>query len=145
MILLDGSVCDDYRSFGAVFEMPVTNRPPQSRCNHAPGRPGRNDLSLRQRLFVEAFLLDLNGSAAARRAGYSPNTAHVQGSRLLRNVKVREAIANAMRERSERTKMDQDYALRRLAELVEDMGPGSSHLARVNALGLLMRHLGMLP
>ena len=46
----------------------------------------------RQRLFVQEYLIDHNGAAAARRAGYSVKSAHVQASQLLTNPKVREAI-----------------------------------------------------
>lgn len=72
-----------------------------------------NDKQLR---FVEEFLIDLNGTQAAIRAGYSEKTASEQASRLLANVKVADAIKQAMAERSERTKVDADWLLKRLAE-----------------------------
>lgn len=68
----------------------------------------------KQQRFVEEYLVDLNASAAARRAGYrgDPNTI---GPRLLANVGVGAAIAAAQQERSERTKIDADWVLRTLA------------------------------
>lgn len=42
--------------------------------------------------FVVEYLVDLNGTKAAVRAGYSPHTAESQGARLLGNAKVREAL-----------------------------------------------------
>jgi phage terminase small subunit len=45
--------------------------------------------------FVEEYLVDLNATQAAIRAGYSPKSAECQGSRLLRNVKVAAAIREA--------------------------------------------------
>lgn len=52
-------------------------------------------LTEKQRLFVRAYLLDGNGKKAAIAAGYSPNGAEVAASRLLSQVKVQEALAEA--------------------------------------------------
>jgi phage terminase small subunit len=61
----------------------------------------------RQRL-VEEYLVDLNATQAAIRAGYSdgknPNAAAVAGNRLLRNRKVKAAIDEAIAERSKRAR-----------------------------------------
>jgi phage terminase small subunit len=46
----------------------------------------------KRKRFIKEYAVDLNATKAARRAGYSKKTAAAQGSRLLRNVKVREAI-----------------------------------------------------
>ena len=50
-------------------------------------------LTPKQHRFVTEYLVDLNASQAALRAGYSPRTAPQQGSRLLKNVEVQAAIA----------------------------------------------------
>lgn len=52
-------------------------------------------LTARQEDFVREFLLDLNATQAAIRAGYSASTAYSQGQRLLKNVEVQAAIAKA--------------------------------------------------
>jgi hypothetical protein len=44
--------------------------------------------SKKQRRFVDEYLVDLNATQAAIRAGYSPRTAQEQSSRLLSNVMV---------------------------------------------------------
>lgn len=49
-------------------------------------------LTPKQQAFVEQYLVDFNGTQAAIRAGYSEKTADQQGSRLLTNVKVQQAI-----------------------------------------------------
>ena len=59
--------------------------------------------------------MDLNATQAAIRAGYSEKTACEQGSRLLANVKVQEAIQKARIERQERTRITQDMVLMELA------------------------------
>lgn len=52
-----------------------------------------NDLTPKQLAFGLEYLVDLNATQAAVRAGYSPNGADVAGSRLLRNRKVAAFIA----------------------------------------------------
>ena len=47
----------------------------------------------KQQRFVTEYLIDLNATQAAIRAGYSRKTAQQQGSRLLTNVVVKRAIA----------------------------------------------------
>ena len=74
-------------------------------------------LNAKQQRFVEEYLIDLNATQAAIRAGYSVKTACEQGSRLLINVKVQEAIAKAMAERSKRTGINQDRVVLELAKL----------------------------
>lgn len=71
----------------------------------------------KQRRFVDEYLIDLNATQAAIRAGYSSRAAEAEASRLLRNVKVAEAIAKAQAERSERTKITADQVLRELAKI----------------------------
>jgi len=50
-------------------------------------------LTPKQHRFVAEYLVDLNASQAALRAGYSARTAPQQGSRLLKNAQVQAAIA----------------------------------------------------
>jgi hypothetical protein len=49
----------------------------------------------KQERFVEEFLIDLNATQAAIRAGYSEKTAKSQGQRLLTNVDIAAAFARA--------------------------------------------------
>jgi len=75
------------------------------------------NLTPKQQLFVEEYLVDLNATQAAIRAGYSEKTANEQGARLLANVSVQAAIKIAMDKRSERTHITQDRVLDELAKL----------------------------
>lgn len=75
------------------------------------------NLSKRQQTFVAEYLTGLNAAEAARKAGYSEKTAESQGSRLLRNVKVAEAIHKAMGKRAERTEISQDRVLEELKRI----------------------------
>jgi phage terminase small subunit len=78
-------------------------------------------LSAKRARFVEEYLVDLNATQAAIRAGYSPGkgtrSAEVQAERLLRNAEVRAAIAEAKEARSIRTRITQDQVLQELARL----------------------------
>lgn len=76
-------------------------------------------LTPKQARFVEEYLIDLNATQAAIRAGYSPKSASAEGARLLANVKIKKAIQEAQTQRSERTKIDQDWVLKRLALLAD--------------------------
>lgn len=64
--------------------------------------------------FVEEYLVDLNATQAAIRAGYSTKNADVVGPRLLGNVGVAAAIAEGQAKRSERLEITADMWLREL-------------------------------
>jgi len=72
-------------------------------------------LSARQSAFVAEYLVDLNATQAAIRAGYSAKTAQEQSSRLLSNVIVEAAIAKAQAKRAEKTGINAEWVLTRLA------------------------------
>lgn len=74
-------------------------------------------LTPKQERFVGEYLIDLNATQAATRAGYSAKTANEQGSRLLANVSVRSAIEKAQAERGERIKTTADDVLREITRL----------------------------
>ena len=76
-------------------------------------------LTPKQARFVEEYLIDLNATAAAKRAGYSERTAYAQGQRLLKNVEIAVAIQKAQEARSERTRIDQDWVIERLVGVYE--------------------------
>ena len=74
-------------------------------------------LTDKQRRFVDEYLIDLNATQAAIRAGYSAKTADQQGSRLLANVKVKQAVAEKQAQRSKRTGVNQDRVVLELAKV----------------------------
>ena len=71
----------------------------------------------KQQRFVEEYLVDLNATQAAVRAGYSEKTAKSQGQRLLTNADIQEAVAEARQARSDRTQVTQDMVLKELAKI----------------------------
>ena len=72
-------------------------------------------LTPKQKRFVEEYLIDLNSTAAARRAGYSEKTADRIGPELLGKTCVSKAIEAAKQKRSARTEVTQDRVILELA------------------------------
>ena len=72
-------------------------------------------LTDKQKRFCEEYLIALNATQAAIRAGYSPKTAEQTASRLLRNVKVQEYIAKRQKELSRSTQITQERVIKELA------------------------------
>ena len=76
-------------------------------------------LTDKQSAFVREYLVDLNATQAAIRAGYSERTASRIGPQLLGKTWVREAIEKAQAKRARRVEVTQDYVLSNLVEVVE--------------------------
>lgn len=74
-------------------------------------------LNPKQKLFAAEYLVDLNATQAAIRAGYSKNTANEQGARLLVNVSVRTEIDRLMMKRSEKTEITAEMVLKKWWEI----------------------------
>ena len=77
------------------------------------------NLTPKQQRFVEEYLIDLNATQAAIRAGYSPRTANEQGAQNLAKLSISEAIAEAQNKRVERTEITQDYVLTNIQKVIE--------------------------
>ena len=75
-------------------------------------------LTDKQELFCIEYLIDLNATQSAIRAGYSAKTANVIGPENLAKPCISQRIQEAMRERSESTKIDAAYVLRMSNELL---------------------------
>lgn len=68
-------------------------------------------LTPKKRLFVAEYLVDLNATQAAMRAGYSKKTAHSQGPRLLEDVEIRKMINSANESRAEKAGISAQWVL----------------------------------
>ncbi len=109
------------------------------------GRRG-SSLTARQARFVKEYLVDLNGTQAAIRAGYSPRTANEQSTRLLANVHIKAAVdAGAAKQHAQL-----DLTAQKV--LTELLGVGYATVKakdvrvsdKLRALELLAKHLGLL-
>lgn len=81
------------------------------------------NLTPKQAQFVREYLIDLNATQAAIRAGYSKKTARAVGAENLTKPDIKAAIAAATQKRAEETGIDAAWVLRRLAAEAEaDVG-----------------------
>lgn len=76
---------------------------------------GAVELTPRQSRFIDEYLIDLNATQAAIRAGYSEKTAFATGHENLRKPKIADEIQRRMDERSDRVKIDADFVLQGIA------------------------------
>ena len=74
-------------------------------------------MTKKQKLFVEEYLIDLNATQAAIRAGYSPDTAKEIGCENLTKPNIRACIDREMAERSKRTGVNADRVVQELAKI----------------------------
>ena len=72
-------------------------------------------LTEKQKRFVAEYLVDLNATQAAIRAGYKAKSAYSIGQENLKKPEIQSALRKAMKRRSERTELTQDMVLRELA------------------------------
>lgn len=76
-----------------------------------------NELTAKQRAFVREYLIDLNATQAAIRAGYSEKTAYSIGEENLRKPEIAAAVEAAMKNRADRTDITADRVLKELAKI----------------------------
>lgn len=74
-------------------------------------------LTEKQQRFVDEYLIDLNATQAAIRAGYSAKTANEQGCQNLAKLNISQAISERMAKRSKRTGVNQDRVVQELAKV----------------------------
>ena len=81
----------------------------------APSETTLKPLTAKQERFVDEYMIDLNATQAAIRAGYSENCAAVQGCENLMKPNIQAEIEGRKRERSEKTKIDAAWVLEQAA------------------------------
>lgn len=77
----------------------------------------KKKMTAKQRTFVDEYLVDLNATQAAIRAGYAPKTAGVIGCENLKKLNIAAAIQKRMDARSERTGIKVDRVLIELGRI----------------------------
>nr|WP_154927772.1 terminase small subunit [Pantoea agglomerans] len=76
-------------------------------------------LTDKQEMFCREYLIDLNATQAAIRAGYSEKTARASGHENLTKPNIQSRIADLKSQRNEQVNIDAAYVLRRLVEIDE--------------------------
>ena len=87
-------------------------------------------LTAKQQRFVDEYLIDLNATQAAIRAGYSAKTAAVIGAENLIKPYIAKAIQEAQNKLTERTEITQDYVLTNIKKVIERCMQQEAVLAR---------------
>ena len=101
------------------------------------------NLTPKQQRFVEEYLIDLNATQSAIRAGYSEKTAQEIGSENLSKPMVAKAIAEAQEKLSNKARVTVEMVVQGLLNEAKDLSEGSTQSARVSAWAHLGKHLGM--
>ena len=100
-------------------------------------------LTPKQQRFVEEYLIDLNATQAAIRAGYSEKTAKEIGSENLTKPNIAKAIAEAQEKLSNKAQVTVEMVVQGLLNEAKDLSESSTQSARVSAWAHLGKHLGM--
>lgn len=95
----------------------------------------------KQILFVNEYLVDLNATQAAIRAGYSARTAHVAGYNLLRKPGVAEAVRKGLQERAEKLHLSGEDVLSSIVDIRGKAVTGGNLTQALKANELLGKHL----
>lgn len=100
-------------------------------------------LNDKQRRFAEEYLVDMNATQAAIRAGYSAKTAGSQGHDLLKNPEIQQAIQEGREALSSRSAMSASDVIARLAEIARTQGKDGPSSVQVSACKLLGDYYGL--
>lgn len=102
-----------------------------------------SELNVKQRRFVEQYLIDLNGTQAAIRAGYSHNGAEVTGHRLLRHPKIAALVVEGQAKLSEKSGIDALWVLNEAADVYRAARDGDKLTEALRALDIVGKHVNV--
>lgn len=102
-----------------------------------------DNLTVRQRRFVEEYLVDFNGAAAVDRAGYNTKYANRLAHEMLKHPGIKAAIDLLTVERASESVLKPDYVLNKLQRTVERAEAEGNHTAVLRGCEILARALGM--
>ena len=100
-------------------------------------------LTLKQRRFIEEYLIDFNATQAAIRAGYSEKTAYSVGHENLSKPEIKSEIDRLTAQMTEKAIVTKEMVLQGLLDEARLYDEGASHSARVSAWAHLGKHLGI--
>ena len=100
-------------------------------------------LTLKQRRFIEEYLIDFNATQAAIRAGYSEKTAYSVGHENLSKPGIKSEIDRLTAQMTEKAIVTKEMVLQGLLDEARMYDEGASHSARVSAWAHLGKHLGI--
>lgn len=99
-----------------------------------------SELTEKQKRFCQEYVIDLNATQAAIRAGYSEDTADVQGSRLLGNVKVENFIKELQSDKSDELNITFNDIARGVYEIAINSDRDTDKLKAYDQLSKMFGH-----
>tara|TARA_R110000824_G_scaffold171502_1_gene349137 strand:+ start:583 stop:1083 length:501 start_codon:yes stop_codon:yes gene_type:complete len=106
----------------------------------------KRKLTMKEQKFCQEYLVDLNATQAARRAGYSLNNSRQVAAELLTKYPVYSKIQELFRKRSNKTELKAEEVIDDLRWVVKETkasGDTKAYMSAVKALELLGKHIGM--
>lgn len=101
------------------------------------------NLTAKQEMFCREYLVDLNATQAAIRAGYSPDSAKQIGSDNMSKHDLQERIAELKAERNQRVTVSADYVLERAKMIHEACWNQDDAKNSIAALKLVGDHVNV--
>jgi phage terminase small subunit len=101
----------------------------------------KSKLNIKQAAFVQEYLVDLNATQAAIRAGYSKKTARSCGQRLLTHADIQVFLALAQGKRQARTEISQDTVLKNIVRIGDKAEDAERYSDALKAQEMLAKHV----
>lgn len=102
---------------------------------------GKPTLTAKQQAFVSEYLVDLNATQAAIRAGYKEKNAYQIGAENLRKPQIQKALQEAREAREKATMYDTNWIMAQIARIAEDEEQAARD--RLKALELMGKRYGI--
>lgn len=96
----------------------------------------------RRKLFVDEYMIDFNGAAAARRAGYSEASAASMASELLTNADIKQEIVKRQNSLRQRNELSKDYIIQTLYRIMDDSENAEDRNAMLKAVDIMNKMMG---
>ena len=100
-------------------------------------------LTYQQQMFIDAYVAGHNATKAAIIAGYSEGSARQQASRILARDYIKDEVNRRRQEAVTKLNLSPEFVLERLQTEANGLGPDTSAGARIKAVELLGKHMGM--
>lgn len=102
-----------------------------------------DNLTVKQRRFVEEYVVDFNGSAAVLRAGYDTKYANRLATTMLGNPAIKAAIDALTIQNASESALKPEYVINKIKRTIEKAEAKDNHTAVLRGCELLARSLGM--
>jgi len=101
----------------------------------------KSKLTAKQKQFCKEYLIDLNATQAAIRAGYSKKTARTIAAQNLAKLNIAEYVQELMNKRSEKVEISSDWVLKGIKDLTDKLVGGEDPSKAYKGFELAGRHL----